>query len=709
MTPPGRRIYPGVDTDLRYYPQGHNAMRYGIGAHHNCRGCKSELLTVREVAMMALMDKLTDKPDWYQKVFDEDIVAKWRQEALTQSEDDLYKQIVDGKQHKWHPGSIANASRQQCLQELRQKAEFFKKTGFVPTLDSISASIVKSDTAVPPPLHEALRAAFERLAADQGQDIDWHPNSNDMVRDLVHPSMYPLVFGQSQFLPDESVGVLDAVKTWAGLGEAIPAQGPGDTGDLRIGFNGNYAIGGSTIPPEYWSSNYQWIPANMAFQEDGTAKFTSYINNLHPNKYPEVYKAIEQLVDIAVPAWGHCLIEGDEDRPNVPRVIVTDAAMDENEDLWDTVSEAVARFDGEITAEDMLDLAERNDIDLEEEAEKEWRQNKDSEEDSDEPDEKEQQARQVAYMLKNHEEEVNRWKWENAREPVLPEPAEFSNIQFDDSCADTLKHKFRESGLQVIVKMASIELTPEKPEFPMGGWHIEGMMNEHICGTALYYLDSENITDSHLSFRMQTSSYQDELQDTTGQDQYNWLERVHGTALGPAGGVTNSCLQNYGSVETRQGRMLVFPNTFQHRVSSFKLQDPTRPGHRRFIALWLVDPHERIVSTANVPPQQLDWWVEAVFGGDKKFEASNLPPEVLQLIMERRGVELRAPENYSGLQSRLPNEVMNMIREQGVMPRGLMDVEEAKEHRLKLMAERSRFHETAKSSWHYVQYSFCEH
>jgi hypothetical protein len=85
---------------------------------------------------------------------------------------------------------------------------------------------------------------------------------------------------------------------------------------------------------------------------------------------------------------------------------------------------------------------------------------------------------------------------------------------------------------------------------------IEGQMNERICATALYYLDSENVTSSHLSFRMQTSPYQDDLQDIAGQDDYNWLERVYGTALSSSG----ACLQYYGSVETRQGRLLAFPN-----------------------------------------------------------------------------------------------------------------------------------------------------
>jgi len=107
--------------------------------------------------------------------------------------------------------------------------------------------------------------------------------------------------------------------------------------------------------------------------------------------------------------------------------------------------------------------------------------------------------------------------------------------------------------------MASIELTPEKPSFSGGGWHVEGQMNERICATALYYLDSENIFDSSLSFRMRTSMYLDDEQGfNVGQDRYHWLQQNYGTYLGCASGPPT--LQNYGEVQTRQGRLLTFPN-----------------------------------------------------------------------------------------------------------------------------------------------------
>lgn len=145
---------------------------------------------------------------------------------------------------------------------------------------------------------------FDTLKAHQQAAPDWHPNSGDMVQDLVHPSMYPLVYGRSRVLKDEVVGVNDAVDKWAGKGDIIPKDdwAPDPQADRF-----RYGIGSYDVPPQYWSTTYQWLPANVAFQEDGTVKFSSYINNLHPNKFPEIYRTIEELVSTALPAWDQCL------------------------------------------------------------------------------------------------------------------------------------------------------------------------------------------------------------------------------------------------------------------------------------------------------------------------------------------------------------------------------------------------------------------
>ena len=55
------------------------------------------------------------------------------------------------------------------------------------------------------------------------------------------------------------------------------------------------------------------------------------------------------------------------------------------------------------------------------------------------------------------------------------------------------------------------------------------------------------------------------------------------------------------------GRLLTFPNTMERRMEPFQLSDPNLPGHCRSVVLYLVDPHYRVCSTRNVPPQQHDW------------------------------------------------------------------------------------------------------
>lgn len=84
-------------------------------------------------------------------------------------------------------------------------------------------------------------------------------------------------------------------------------------------------------------------------------------------------------------------------------------------------------------------------------------------------------------------------------------------------------------------------------------------MNEKIAATALYYVDSENITPSRLSFRVQTSYYlNDDI--STGQGQFVYAESIYGTLLEGYSGLAGSFNQSYGDVETKEGRLLAFPN-----------------------------------------------------------------------------------------------------------------------------------------------------
>ena len=144
-------------------------------------------------------------------------------------------------------------------------------------------------------------------------------------------------------------------------------------------------------------------------------------------------------------------------------------------------------------------------------------------------------------------------------------------------------------------------------------------------------------------------------------------------------------------------------------MSPFRLTDPTKPGHRRFIALWLVDPNVRIISTANVPPQQLNWWADSIFTRPNQSRSevlSKLPTELVQLL-DQKGVNIGSSKIEKG---RLPPELNDMLRKHFETEEALlMSEEEAREHRERLMNARSTFQFEADDKWQEHTYSFCEH
>jgi hypothetical protein len=148
--------------------------------------------------------------------------------------------------------------------------------------------------------------------------------------------------------------------------------------------------------------------------------------------------------------------------------------------------------------------------------------------------------------------------------------------------------------------------------------------NEHICATAIYYYEMENITSSRLAFRQASDVQFVEEETPYEQHDHAWLEPIFGLRNEEA------AIQDVGSVEAREGRLVTFPNVLQHRVQPFKLADPTKPGHRKIIALFLVDPNIKIISTANVPCQQRDWWGKTVV----TLALGKLPVELQDRIVQ---------------------------------------------------------------------------
>ena len=171
-------------------------------------------------------------------------------------------------------------------------------------------------------------------------------------------------------------------------------------------------------------------------------------------------------------------------------------------------------------------------------------------------------------------------------------------MRFLPSLEAVLKRPLSGRNLQVIVKVGSIELTPEKPLYPGGSWHIEGMPYEQIAATCIHYVDVRGITDSFLEFRKPTIIHEEELDYP--QSDTLFTEHHYGV-VDHHDGLMNRYL---GLVKCHEGASVVFPNTLQHRVKEFRLAPGASAGLRTILAFFVIDPDHPIVSTKEVPPQQ---------------------------------------------------------------------------------------------------------
>ncbi|THC87646.1 hypothetical protein EYZ11_012908 [Aspergillus tanneri] len=497
-----------------------------------------------EVSMMRIMNSITDKPDWDQKIFDEPITTRWRIEVLGSSNE------ITPKMMDW------------VIDELRYKAELFQKEGIISAFDG---DIVKSDTAISEELKKALKVAVRPLENIPDEQKDYHPGSNQQVVDLVHPSLFPLVYGRSRILLDGKTG-LDDYLSRSGNGEVL-AVPPASTTERYA-----HRVRQFLEVPLY-SQKFQWLPCDVKFDPSSNkCHIVSYINNLRPDKHRDLYKVIEEIISQAIPLWNMSLtpLFHNNVRPNrvvpsrnyLPRATPEPEEPDEDfDESWD-------------------DYQERY---------------------------------------------VN---WLNTLTLAPPEIEAFDPLFFSGQEPFDLQSKFRDDGLQVIVKLANIELTPEKPKYNGGSWRAEGQLNEHICATAIYYYSSENITSTSLEFRQRVETDLDMDENLSyGQDHTGWTRQVFGCdSHGPV-------IQDLGRVSCREGRIITFPNILQHRVSPFQLADTSRPGYCKIIALFLVDPHIRIISTANIPPQRADWW-EGTLDIRKDLLGRRLPLELQEMVLQ---------------------------------------------------------------------------
>ena len=135
-----------------------------------------------------------------------------------------------------------------------------------------------------------------------------------------------------------------------------------------------------------------------------------------------MYSVIGKIIGRVIPLWNMTLTALKFPDPSLPRIVYTDVVYEPDPESW---------------------------------SEAEGPQQADDEDENEFWDRRQQWIR-------------------DTRRIVQPEPGEFK-MPFPPVHVD-LKRDYGERGLQVIVKLANIVLTPEKAEYKGGAWHVEGQL-----------------------------------------------------------------------------------------------------------------------------------------------------------------------------------------------------------------------------------------
>jgi len=147
-----------------------------------------------------------------------------------------------------------------CINELRYKASLFSTSPRKPPpIRVYNGDVIKSDYVVFLELKFELQKAISKLEANIPDRLrDWHPGSDEKVWDLVHPSLYPLVYGQTKVLRNWEMTMLDdCIKR---SGEGVPADIPPTDQTFEHAPIGHWSFLRSDPP---YSAKFQWLPCEV--------------------------------------------------------------------------------------------------------------------------------------------------------------------------------------------------------------------------------------------------------------------------------------------------------------------------------------------------------------------------------------------------------------------------------------------------------------
>jgi len=179
------------------------------------------------------------------------------------------------------------------------------------------------------------------------------------------------------------------------------------------------------VNPNYVSKRFQWIPSDFSVGGDGKVTLISpYINNIHPTQHKELYSVIPEILQHAIPMFERVL--SDLLRPLLPIRVATSG--DPRSGDGETVNCVWAN------------------------------------------------GRPYPCPVTEDEYYKNKGTWYAPYQFRTPDA---KGMYGGELQAMNDRISLRGRTLQIVVSLATTVLTPERPEYPGGKWHVEG--SSRLC------------------------------------------------------------------------------------------------------------------------------------------------------------------------------------------------------------------------------------
>ncbi|KAG2022748.1 hypothetical protein CC2G_000475 [Coprinopsis cinerea AmutBmut pab1-1] len=344
--------------------------------------------------------ELRRKPEWWTRCYDVETQSVWAEEAV----DRVWEVKIPSSTTQI---TLSRKQIQYVLDELGGYAELRDEQNQCQV--SCFERIWESYSLLCPDLSATLEGQFDRLR----QEL---VGNRALPKEtfLVDPMLCSLIYGRT-------------LVTVSPSRPPRPIPPPGPNADIY------------TICPKF-----AMLPSDVEVSGDGTARFLSYINNLHYGSNPVLYNALERLLTRSIPLFEHTLTDLHRNNPLHQRI------------------KGASRYTV-------------------------W----------DEPDPPEHSDDEDGWS----EFETTMRNW------VMNRPIELPDVPVTGYSGERQQRRhvvsLRGRKLQVVTRVQEIQLNPGEPEHPGFEWHVEGMRNERIVACATHFLTYENLDPSgSMEFRM---------------------------------------------------------------------------------------------------------------------------------------------------------------------------------------------------------------